>query len=247
MYRAGKHNDLCMMSTTFSQLYSWMPAPAIFILQGIGRQNLALGAVAVAETGTKLQCHKSEIMSHSLLLNAAFVSPFAFLQAYGHAAVVIIIFLVRGGLESCLSTGNYTGKVWDLWPILIIISFVRMATYKNHINIGGSCLLEPRDSLLFLCLCCFLAQGAKGRILACPTLVSDQGLRKVCPLAVTELHFGAWTLPGSSWISPAHHPQQAKNPPPHNSHLVKTKPKLFHLRCPSLTCNLTSSTHTYQV
>lgn len=40
------------------------------------KQNFALGVVAVAKTGTKLQCHKSEIMSHTLLLNTGFVKTF---------------------------------------------------------------------------------------------------------------------------------------------------------------------------
>lgn len=39
------------------------------------KQNLALGAVAVAKAGTKLQCHKSEIMSHSSLLKYCFCKP----------------------------------------------------------------------------------------------------------------------------------------------------------------------------
>lgn len=115
-----------------------MPAPAIFILQGTGRQNLALGVVAVAKTGTKLQCHKSEIVSHSLLLNTPFVSLFLHsLQAHGHVAVVIITFMVRGGSESCLSTGNYTGKVWDLWPALEYYLLFKDGNLQNHVNIGG--------------------------------------------------------------------------------------------------------------
>lgn len=115
-----------------------MPEPAIFTLQGTGRQNLALGAVTVAKSGTKLQCHKSEIMSHTLLLNAAFVSLFLHsLQAYGHAAVVIITFMVKGGSKSCLSTGNYTGKVWDLWPALDYYLLHKDGNLQTHVNIEG--------------------------------------------------------------------------------------------------------------
>lgn len=141
MYRAGKHSDLCMMSTIIflnactSNIYSarnWET-----------KQNLALGAVAVAKTGTKLQCHKPEIMSHSLLLNTAFVSLFALMEAYGHAVVVIIIFMVRGSSESCLSTVNDTGKVWDVWPAPEYNVLRKNGDLQNHISIGGFALWSP--------------------------------------------------------------------------------------------------------
>lgn len=194
MYRAGRHRDLCMMSTTFSQSSSWMATPAIFILQGTGAQtNPCTWWSCSGKDWNKAPV--SQVWGNVPQF-AALVSLFAFMQAHGHAAVVIIIFMVRGGLESCLSTVNYTGiaQVWDLWPALEYYLICKDGNLQTHINTGGFAPWSQRFS-------CFLAQGAKGRRLACPTLVSDPGLRRMCSPGVTEL----------LCLAPAHHPQQAMN------------------------------------
>lgn len=71
------------------------------------------------------------------------------MQAHGHAAVVIIIFMVRGGLESCLSTVITQGlhKSGTFGQLLSIISFARMGIYKPT-SILGVLPLEARDSLV---------------------------------------------------------------------------------------------------
>lgn len=72
--------------------------------------------------------------------------------------------------------------------------------------------------------CYFLALGAKERILVCPTLVSDQGLRKMCSPGVAELWFGheLCMLPAGSLQHIV--PQQALNPVPQNYQLAKAGP-----------------------
>lgn len=91
-----------MLSTIFFQDYTLecLHQQYLFCKEMGDKQNHALGAVAVAKTGTKLHCHKFEIMSHTLLLNTSFVSLFAFMQAYGHAAVLITVFMVRKGSKA---------------------------------------------------------------------------------------------------------------------------------------------------
>lgn len=140
------------------------------------------------------------------------------MQAYGHAAVVIIMFMVRGGLESCLTTVNYTGKVWDLWPALEYYLLCKDGNLQNHINVG---FLAPWSPEI---LCYFLALGAKERILVCPTLVSDQGLRKMCSPGVAELWFGHELCMLPAGYLQHIVPQQALNPVPQNYQLAKASP-----------------------
>lgn len=188
-------------------ILEWLHQQYLFCKELGHKQNLALGAVAVAKAGTKLQCHKSEIMSHSLLLNAALVSLFAFMQARGHAAVVIIIFMVRGGLEGCLITVNYTGiaQVWDLGPALEYYLICKDGNLQNHINIGGFAPWSPEILL-------FLSSGSKGK---------DAGMPHSGFWCRFEEDVLSWcrraALLGSSTSSPASH-----KPAPHNFHPVKT-------------------------
>lgn len=132
-----------------------------------------------------------------MLLNTAFLSLSAFMQAYqtqARCSSYSHIYSQRW-FRNLVYHSNLHRVTGIFHQLLHIISFKRMEIRKKNTKILVSLPLQTQR------LCYSLAHGEKERILAYPTVVPDQGLgtdevlRRMCCFGVTELQFGHCMIP----------------------------------------------------